>query len=188
MNANYIGRRTGSGRNLLALLASSAVFTAGCSNLATTAPTAAPQATGGTLSGTVHGGSQPVAFATVTLYFAGQTGVGSGDPSSGASLGAPIVAAVTNSLDDGHGTFAFQKKATAADVTTPDSFTCPSSDPLVYVVARGGNPLGNHDNSVNNSAAAFMAMYGLCSQLSASSSVVMNEVTTVASMVALQQY
>src|SRR5262249_24814725 len=104
------------------------------------------------------------------------------------SLGAPIVAAVTNSLDDGHGSFAFQKKATAADVTTPDSFTCPASDPLVYVVARGGNPLGNHDNSINNSAAAFMPMYGLSSQRSASSSVVMNEVTTVASMVALQQY
>ena len=188
MNGNYFARRMGSRRNLLALLVSSAVFTAGCSNLATTAPTAAPLNTGGTLSGTVHGGSQPVAFATVTLYFAGQNGVGSGDPTAGASLGAPIVAAVTTSADDGSGSFAFQKKSDPSQVTTPDSFACPANDPLVYVVARGGNPLGNHDSSINNSASAFTAMYGPCSQVSSSSVVVMNEVTTVATMVALQQY
>jgi hypothetical protein len=144
--------------------------------------------TGGTLSGTVHGGSQPVAFATVTLYLAGQTGVGSGDPSAGPSLGAPVVAAVTTSADDGHGSFAFQKVSDPTQVTTPNSFACPSGDPLVYVVARGGNPLGNHDSSINNSASAFTAMYGQCSQISSSSVVVMNEVTTVATMVALQQY
>jgi hypothetical protein len=188
MNGNHFARRTGSRRNLLALLASSAVFTAGCSNLATTAPTVSPLATGGTLSGTIHGGSQPIAFATVTLYFAGQNGVGSGNPSGGASLGAPIVAAVTTSADDGHGTFAFQKKSDSSQVTTPDSFACPAGDPLVYVVARGGNPLGNHDPSLNNSASAFMAMYGACSQISAANVVTMNEVTTVATMVALQQY
>jgi hypothetical protein len=73
-------------------------------------------------------------------------------------------------------------------VTTPDSFACPGGDPLVYVVARGGNTVGNHDSSVNNSAAAFMAMYGVCSQISSANVVTMNEVTTVASMVALQQY
>lgn len=188
MNGIHYARRMGSRRNLLALLASSAVLTAGCSNLGTTAPTAAPLATGGTLSGTIHGGSQPVAFATVTLYFAGQNGVGSGDPTGGASLGAPIVAAVTTSADDGHGSFAFQKKSNASQVTTPDSFACPSGDPLVYVVARGGNPVGNHDRAANNSASAFLAMYGLCSQISSANVVVMNEVTTVASMIALQQY
>lgn len=188
MNGTHYARRMSSRRNLLALLASSAVLTAGCSNLATTAPTAVPLATGGTLNGTIHGGSQPVAFATVTLYFAGQNGVGSGDQTAGASLGAPIVAAVTTSADDGHGSFAFQKKADASQVTTPDSFACPNGDPLVYVVARGGNPLGNHDQSINNSASAFMAMYGLCSQISSANVVTMNEVTTVATMAALQQY
>jgi hypothetical protein len=188
MNGNHFARRMGSRRNLLALLASSAVFTAGCSNLATTAPTAAPLATGGTLNGTIHGGAQPIAFSTVTLYFAGQNGVGSGDPAAGASLGAPIVAAVTTSADDGHGSFAFQKKADASQVNTPDSFACPNGDPLVYVVARGGNPLGNHDPGLNNSASAFIAMYGQCSQISSANVVTMNEVTTVATMVALQQY
>jgi hypothetical protein len=188
MNGNYIARRMGSGQTFLALLASTAVFTAGCSNLATTSPTATPLATSGALNGTVHGGSQPVAFATVTLYFAGQNGVGSGDPAAGASLGAPIVAAVTTSADDGTGAFAFHKKATAGEVTTADSFACPANNPLVYVVARGGNPLNNHDSSVNNTASAFIAMYGLCNDLSAANVVTMNEVTTVATMVALQQY
>jgi len=189
MNGNHFARRMGSRRSLLALLASSAVITTGCSNLATTAPTASPLATGGTLSGTIHGGSQPVAFATVTLYFAGQNGVGSGDGSV-ASLGNPIVAAVTTSADDGHGSFTFHKKATAAEVTTPDSFACPGggNSPLVYAVARGGNPLGNHDSGINNSASAFIAMYGPCSEISSANVVTMNEVTTVATMVALQQY
>ncbi|WP_035348942.1 hypothetical protein [Edaphobacter aggregans] len=189
MNGNHIARRPGSGRNLLALLASSAVFMAGCSNLATTAPTVAPQSTGGSISGSVHGGSQPVAFSTVTLYYAGQNGVGSGDFAAGPSLGAPIVAAVTTSADDGNGSFSFQKNPVNDQPSSGNQFSCPTAtDPLVYVVARGGNTLNTHDPAVNNSAAAFIAMYGLCSQVSAGNIVVMNEATTVATMVALQQY
>jgi streptogramin lyase len=189
MNGNPIARRTGSGRNLLALLASSAVFMAGCSNLATTAPTVTPQSTGGSISGSVHGGSQPVAFSTVTLYYAGQNGVGSGDFSAGPSIGAPIVAAVTTSADDGNGSFSFQKNPVNDQPSSGNQFSCPTAgDPLVYVVARGGNTLNTHDPAVNNSAAAFIAMYGLCSQISAGNVVVMNEATTVATMIALQQY
>jgi hypothetical protein len=190
MNGNPIARRTGSGRNLLALLASSAVFMAGCSNLATIIPTAMPQSTGGTISGSVHGGSQPVAFSTVTLYYAGQNGVGSGaksispDPPN-PSLGAAIVAAQTQSALDG--SFSFQKLQNG-QATSGNQFSCPGDDPLVYVIARGGNTLNTQDSSVNNSAAAFMAIYGLCSQIGAGNVVVMNEVTTVATMIALQQY
>ena len=189
MNGNHITRRTVSRRNLLALLASSAVFVAGCSNLATTAPIVAPQSTGGTIGGSVHGGSQPVAFSTVTLYYAGQNGVGSGDTTNvGPSLGPPIVAAVTTSADDGNGSFSFQKNPVNDQPSSGNQFSCPSNNPLVYVVARGGNTLNTHDPAVNNAAAAFIAMYGLCSQISAGNVVVMNEATTVATMIALQQY
>ena len=188
MNGKHFAQRLGTKRNFLAALAASAVLTSGCSNMMTTSSTLSPQSSGGQLSGTVHGGSQPVAFSTVTLYYAGQSGMGSGDPSGGAS-GAPIVAAVTASADDGNGSFSFQKSATNGQVTSGNTFSCPASgDPLVYVVARGGNPLNNHDSSVNNSASAFLAVFGLCSQINASSFVSMTEVTTVASMVALQQY
>ena len=188
MNGIHFARRIGSRRNLVALLASSAVFTAGCSNLATTAPTASPLTAVEHLAERSTAGVSRLRLRRLTLYFAGQSGVGSGDPSAGASLGAPIVAAVTTSADDGHGSFAFQKKSDASQVTTPDSFACPNGDPLVYVVARGGNPLGNHDAGINNSASAFMAMYGACSQISSANVVTMNEVTTVATMVSLQQY
>ncbi len=40
MNGNNFTRITGSKRNLFALLASSALFTSGCANMATTATTA----------------------------------------------------------------------------------------------------------------------------------------------------
>src|SRR5271154_1506628 len=74
MIGNNFARLTGSKRNLLALLASSAVFTAGCANMATTAPDANPFSKAATLSGNIHGGSQPVVNAKVTLWYAGQKG------------------------------------------------------------------------------------------------------------------
>ena len=66
-------------------------------------------------------------------------------------LPAPVSALLSSQLlrpllMTAHGSFAFQKKATAGEVTTPDSFACPADNPLVYVVARGGNPLNNHDS------------------------------------------
>ena len=54
---------------LLALLASSAVFTAGCANMATTAGSGL-SGDGVTLGGKIHGGNQPVGGATVNLWFA----------------------------------------------------------------------------------------------------------------------
>src|ERR1700682_6303322 len=73
MIGNYSARLTGSKRNLLALLASSSlVFSAGCSNMSSTAPVVNSLSTAATLSGKVHGGNQPVIGATVTLWFAGQ--------------------------------------------------------------------------------------------------------------------
>ncbi len=56
-------------RHLAALLASSAVLTAGCANMATTATSSnSTFAVPTSLGGAVHGGNQPVQFATVQLY------------------------------------------------------------------------------------------------------------------------
>src|SRR5580693_4525651 len=60
MIGNSFARLTGSKRNLLVLLASSAVFTAGCSNMATTAPSIVSSGKAATLKGKIHGGNQPV--------------------------------------------------------------------------------------------------------------------------------
>lgn len=178
MIGNYFARLTGSKRNLLALLASSVVLTAGCANMSSTAPTGTnPFVSAATLSGKIHGGNQPVSGATVTLWFAGQ--------SSPATL-----AATTTS--DGSGSFSFTKDAVngnPADDGTTSTYSCPSNtNPLVYVMSKGGNTQNNGDSSVNNAAAAFIAIYGDCSTLSASNFVYMSEVTTVATMAAATQF
>jgi streptogramin lyase len=56
----------------------------------------------------------------------------------------------------------------------------------VYLVARGGNP--GLANGVNNPAAVMMAALGNCGNLTSTTSIVVDEVTTVASAWALAQF
>ncbi len=167
-------------RILLALLATSAVFTAGCANMATTAGGSGIQGETATIGGTIHGGVQPVAFATVQLWFAGQ---GAGSPA--------LVVAQTTSLNNGAGSFSFVKGADggANAGTGGNTWSCPggSSNPLVYVVASGGNTQNNGD-STRNTASVFVAPYGLCNSITSTSFVNLTEVTTVATMAVWQQY
>ncbi len=128
-----------------------------------------------------------MAGATVTLYYAGQNGFGSGT----AQGAGPIVAATTTTVDDGTGSFSFSKNPLNDQASSGNSFSCPQTalgDAIVYVIARGGNTLGTHDSSVSNSAAASIGIYGYCSQIGSSSFLDLNEVTTVATMAAVQQY
>ena len=181
MIRNYSARLTRSQRNLLALLASSVIFSAGCANMATTAPASNPLSTAATLSGRIHGGNQPVNGATVSLWYAGQNG----NPGF-----APTLAATATT--DSTGSFSFAKNAVNSDTPPPpttNSYTCPAStNPLVYVIAKGGNTQNNGDNSQVNSAAAFVAVYGDCYAINSSNFVYMSEVTTAATMAAMQQF
>lgn len=181
MNGLNITRIQGASRSLLTLLASSALLTAGCANMATTAASGNPLGIGATLGGKVHGGNQPVAFATVTLNYAGQNRLAT----------TSTVAATTATADDNGGSFSFVKDPVNGNVhpISGSTFSCPvSGDPDVYVLAKGGNTLNTHDPMVNNTAAVFIAPLGLCSQISAATFVDMSEVTTVATIAALQQY
>ncbi|NYF89821.1 hypothetical protein RBB79_09680 [Tunturiibacter empetritectus] len=179
MIGNSFARLTGSKRNLLALMASSAVFTAGCSNMATTATNTNPLSQAATLSGKIHGGNQPVVGATVSLYYAGLKG----SPGT-----VPSVAATTTT--DASGNFAFIKDPVNGNTDTGNTFSCPAgnNDPLVYVISKGGNTQNNGDTSQNNTAAAFISVYGTCVELTAANHVDMTEVTTVATMAAVQQF
>ena len=105
------------------------------------------------LHGAVHGGQQPVNGATVTAYAAGTTGYGS----------AARVLATTTSGPTG----LFSLNAAA---------TCTTND-QVYLVATGGNP--GVSGTQNNSALALMAAVGLCGNFSSTTSVAINELTTV---------
>jgi hypothetical protein len=177
MIGNYSARLSGSKRNLIALLASSAVLTAGCSNMVSTAPSVSSLSNPASLSGKIHGGNQPVIGAAVTLWYAGQSG--------------PATLAATTSTDSG-GFFGFNKdtvNGNPSDDGSTNTFSCPSTtDPLVYVKSIGGNTQNNGNTSQSNSAAGFIGIYGVCSQLSASNFIDMSEVTTVATMAAAAQF
>ena len=175
MIGNTSARLTGSTRNLLALLASSVIFSAGCSNMSSTAPVTNSLATAATLSGKVHGGNQPVIGAAVTLWFAGQ--------------GAAATLAATTTTDS-TGSFSFAKDTAGGHNGTTPNWSCPTNvgSPLVYVLSQGGNTQNNGMAAQNNSAAAFIALYGDCNSISRAEFVYMSEVTTVATMAAVQQF
>ncbi len=163
---------------LAALVATGAAFSVGCSNMSTTATeTSSAFGTGAAMTGKVHGGNQPVAFATVQLYTVGFNGVGS----SGTLL--------ATTATDASGAFAFSKQASGTFSNTTNQYVCPTSpDPYVYIKTTGGNTTGNGSTGVNNSAAVFLAPVGLCSGISSSTFVNISEVTTAATVVAMEQY
>lgn len=150
-------------------LALAASLMAGCSAMTSTdATTYQGQAV---LGGNVHGGQQPISGATVALYAAGNYGYGSATP-----------ALATTTTDSG-GNFSFQPSGVA-------SYSCPASNSstqsqYLYLVVSGGQPTPG----ITNNDAALMAVLGDCSTvLSQNPFVIVNEVTTIAGMFALQQF
>jgi hypothetical protein len=118
------------------------------------------------LVGKVMAGSTTVLGSTVQLYAAGTGGYGLGSTAIG-------TAAATT---DGNGNFTL-------------SFLCPSSTSQIYVVADGGNP--GLAAGTNNPNLAMMTAIGSCGAVAApnaTATVVVNEVTTVAAVWALQQF
>ena len=124
--------------------------------------------TGPQLRGSVHGGQQPVAGATIQLYAAGTSGYGAG--------AVPLLS--TPVLSDVNGAFSITGQ-----------YTCPSSSSQLYIVATGGNP--GLSTPTNNTSLALMAALGPCSlhgsqyTLDPNAFISINEVTTVASVYAL---
>ncbi|SNS92727.1 hypothetical protein SAMN05421770_103103 [Granulicella rosea] len=166
----------------LAASASALFFLAtGCANMTTTAPSTDAFAVAGAIQGHIHGGNQPIAFASIQLYAAGTTGYGS----------AGTLYATTTSADDGRGSWSFSKQANTDTPYTPtgNTWACPaSSNPFMYLIARGGNTQGTHNSATTNTAAVSLIGLGPCSSITSASFYDMNEVTTVASLAALQQY
>ena len=123
------------------------------------------------LRGSVHGGQQPVAGASVQIYAAGTTGYGSG---AVALMSAPVT---TNQ----NGQF-----------TLNANYSCPASTSQVYLVATGGNP--GLSAGTNNPALAAMAALGPCRlvgstyMLDPNAFINVDEVTTVAAVYALRAF
>jgi hypothetical protein len=115
--------------------------------------------------GLVHGGQQPVTGATIQLYTVGTAG----DGSAATALLSPAA------VSDANGGFNISGK-----------YTCPSASSLVYIVASGGNP--GLPPGTNNAALSLMAALGPCGNLSPSTFIFIDELTTVAAVYALAPY
>jgi hypothetical protein len=144
-----------------AILAGSLLLT-GCG--LGTLPSVTPGSTGGGslhVSGSVHGGQNPVSASSVQLWSVGSSGYGAGATSM---LTNPVTS-------DAAGNFSI----------TGD-YSC-TGNPLVYITATGGN-----SGTGSNSQLVLVAALGSCSTLSASSYIIINEVTTVATAYALSSF
>lgn len=122
------------------------------------------------VTGNVHGGQQPVSGATIQLYAVGNTG----DKSAATALISQTVLTGTN------GDFSI------SGLWNCNNTAVYGSDPLLYLVATGGNP--GLSAGTTNSALAMMAALGPCSGITSSTFISVNEVTTVASVYALAPF
>ncbi len=164
-------------------LASSIVFATGCALQTTASDSNTLGTPSGFMTGSVHGGNQPVSGATVTLYSVGQTGAG--------SSGVALATATTSSA----GGFQFQQVATPTNssLVPPtalggNQYECGNgTDPLLYVISRGGNTSGSTAPGTNNAAAVFIAPVGFCS-VASTVNVNITEVTTAAMVVSTASY
>lgn len=118
---------------------------------------------GVTFTGKAMAGNLPITGATVQLYAAGATGNGS----AGSAL---LTDALTT---DSAGAF-----------TVPAGYSCPAPASQLYVIVRGGQ-IGT---SASNPAIMMATVIGPCNQLTASSQLVINEVTTAATAWGIAQF
>jgi rhamnogalacturonan endolyase len=153
---------------ILSTLGSLALTLTGCglsggSTAGSGRPISVSPATTAGLGGKVYGGQQPITGAAVTLWAAGTTGA--------YGTGATSVATTTS---NSFGAFSFNN--TGVSPCTTGQF--------LYITAIGGNPGGG----TNQYAALMAALPTPCGPGTASTFVQVNEVTTVASVTALQQF
>src|ERR1700678_3172132 len=129
------------------------------------------------LTGSVHGGQQPVVGAHVYLFAANTTGYGGpGIAASGANASLSLLNATTTGLADSIG--AYVTTDAHGSFTITGDYSC-TPNAQVYLYALGGNP-----GAGVNSAAGLLAALGNCpssgSFLASIPLIQVNEVTTIA--------
>ena len=112
--------------------------------------------------GVVKGGVVPVSGTTIQLYAVGSSDSGPATP----LIASPL-------LTDSSGEF-----------DLAGTYTCPSADALVYVVATGGDPGTGQANPQLN----LMTVLGKCGDITATTNITINEVTTVAAVWSLAPF
>jgi hypothetical protein len=169
------------------LLISAAAMLTGCagfSSLSTTTPVAAP--TGFSLRGmhgVVHGGQQPIGYASLQIYQAGNSGYGTG--------ATPLIPAGSYYAGGASGCISSGTQTCYSNVVTDatgnfsitNDYTC-AKGTQVYLASTGGQPT----TGVANAAVDLLAWLGLCDNVGAGTNVNMNEVTTVGTVWALTAF
>ncbi len=119
------------------------------------------------ISGVVHGGQSPIQAATVNLYVTSNAATGYGQ--AGTLIG--------TSPTDVNGSFTISPSATSTN--------CPSGQ-QAYIISAGGYPSGSP--ALANTSILMMAALGDCTNISSSTRVTIDEVTTVAAGYALSSF
>ena len=146
------------------LAAGSVVFLSGCGTSVLTAPQSTQIIS---MRGVVHGGQPPIQDATVILYVTKASATGYGQA-------ATIIGTATT---DAGGNFSIAPSATSAN--------CPVGQ-QAYITAAGGYQSGQA--GLANTSMLSMAALGDCANVSASTTLIVNEVTTVAAAYALSGF
>jgi hypothetical protein len=150
--------------SLLCLTSLLVIGSTGCGGVSDNSQPVTPPPTV-TLNGFVYGGTTPVVGSTIQLYAVGTSGYGSAS------------------------TALFTSQAVTTDTTGAFSVTenlnCPTSSTLVYLTASGGHP---GQSGASNPQLIEMAALGKCGELSASTSIDVTELTTVAAVWALAPF
>ncbi len=129
-----------------------------------------------TLKGKVYGGEQPISGASVYLYAANTTGY----PGASVSLLNSHVLTQTPAGGEDNSDNYYVTTASDGSFNISSDYTCPSSTTQVYLYALGGNPGGGM-----NPAAGLLAGLRNCGNLTSSTFIVINEVSTVATAYAI---
>ena len=136
------------------------------------------------LQGRAMGGEQPITDSTIQLYAVGTTTDGGGATALINQITTPVTTSdgtgvVNSNANAGNN----NNQLTAGSFTITGDYTCPSASTLVYLAAIGGNPgIGT------NNAQEQIAALGQCGNLSSSTYITVNEITTVGTVKALQPY
>lgn len=120
-----------------------------------------------TFHGRLKSGTTAIAGSSIQMYAAGSTGYG--------SAATPLLA--TPALADATGSFSI----------TDISYACPGASSQIYLVASGGMLTSLSSNTANSSL-SLMAVLGNCGDISASTNIVVNEVTTAAAVWSLAPF
>jgi len=168
---------------LPALAAFTALALTGCAGFDAASKTVAPtKASLSGIKGLVHGGQNPISYASLQVYQAGTTGYGTG--------ATPLIPSGSYFAGGASGCVPSQTQTCYSGVVTDGGgnfnitgdYSCTLGKEL-YITATGGNP-----GAGTNNASVLMAGIGLCDNLANVQDLLINEVTTVGTVWALAPF